>query len=72
MKQNENIYKMESNRLMNSSQAAEYLGYKVSYIYNLVYSGKLKALKPGNNPKGSLRFVKSDLDKFLGWEEYAN
>jgi excisionase family DNA binding protein len=61
-----NVHNLESNRLINSAQAAEYLGYKVSYIYNLVYNGRLKAFKCGNKAKGSLRFLKSDLDKYLG------
>ena len=72
MKKNESVFDMEPNRLLTSRQAAEYLGYKVSYIYNLVYLGVLRPLKPGNRTKGTLRFVKKDLDHFLGRSTYAN
>lgn len=61
-----NVFEVESNRLLNSTQAAEYLGYKRSYIYNLVYNGLLKNYKCGNGSKGSLRFLKSDLDEYIG------
>lgn len=60
------VFSCPPNRLLNSKQAAKYLGFKVSYIYNLVYSGVLKTYKCGNKPNGSLRFLKSDLDAFLG------
>jgi excisionase family DNA binding protein len=52
--------------LLNSKEAAEYLGLKVSYIYNLVNKGQLKALKCGNSRKGSLRFTIEELNRFLG------
>lgn len=67
-----NVFTCESNRLLNSKQAAEYLGYKQSYIYNLVYGGVLKPYKCGKKAKGSLRFLKSDLDNFLGRPKDAN
>ncbi|MFA6238145.1 MAG: helix-turn-helix domain-containing protein [Bacteriovorax sp.] len=61
-----NIYDLEKNRLLNSDQVAEYLGFKRSYIYNLVHKGILKPFKCGKKAKGRLRFLISDLDKFLG------
>lgn len=60
------VFEYPENRLMNSKQAAHYLGFKTTYIYNLVHKGKLNPLKCGQKAKGSLRFSKSDLDKFLG------
>lgn len=67
-----NVFSCESNRLLNSKQAAEYLGFKVSYIYNLVYRGVLKPYKCGNRSKGSLRFLKADLDEYLGRPQDGN
>lgn len=61
-----NIYDLEKNRLLNTNQVSEYLGYKRSYIYNLVHKGMLKPYKCGNRSKGALRFLISDLDNFLG------
>jgi excisionase family DNA binding protein len=61
-----NVFEMENNRLLNTRQAAEYLGFKIGYMYNLVFNGVLKPYKCGKKAKGSLRFLKSDLDKFLG------
>lgn len=60
------LYQMRSNELLNTDEAAQYLGYKKSYIYNLVHQGKLKARKCGRGLRGGLRFVKSDLDDYLG------
>lgn len=68
----ETVFDMPPNRLLNSAQAAEYMGYKTSYIYNLVYKGILKPLKTGKREKGALRFIKKDLDKFLGRGDYAD
>lgn len=62
----ENIYDLEKNRLLDSKQTAEYLGFTRSYIYNLVYKGILKPFKSGLKAKGRLRFLISDLDKFIG------
>jgi len=70
--QNDDVYKFESNRLLNSKQTSEYLGFKIGYIYNLVYSGVLNPYKCGNKSKGSLRFLKSDLDNFLGRPKDGN
>jgi len=42
-------------------QAAEFLGIKPSYVYNLVFYGKLKAYKPGGK---RLLFKVSDLEKY--------
>jgi excisionase family DNA binding protein len=41
--------------------AAEFLGLKPSYIYNLVFYGKLTAYKPGGK---KLLFSISDLEKY--------
>ena len=60
------VFNFESNRFMNTKQAAHYLGLKVSYIYNLVHKGELTPYKCGKKTKGSLRFIKVDLDRFLG------
>lgn len=72
MKDELDVFSCDSNRLLNSKQVAHYLGYKQSYIYNLVYSGVLKPYKCGNKHKGSLRFLKSDLDDFLGRPKDGN
>lgn len=42
-------------------QAAEFLNLKPSYIYNLVFVGKLPAYKPGGK---KLLFKVSDLEKY--------
>jgi len=60
------VFECPENRLLNSKQTALYLGYKVSYLYNLVHRGELRPYKAGGKAKGSLRFLKSDLDKYLG------
>ena len=41
--------------------AADFLGFKPSYIYNLVHYGKLPAYKPGGK---ILLFKVSDLEKY--------
>ena len=46
---------------LNVKQAAAYLGLKPSYIYNLVFYGKLTAYKPGGK---RLIFKISDLEKY--------
>lgn len=66
MEKLDDVFSFESNRLVETKQAAHYLGFRVSYIYNLVHLGKLRAFKCGNRKKGSLRFLKGDLDAFLG------
>lgn len=66
METNIDVFSCNNNRLLNSRQAAEYLGFKISYIYNLVHKGALSPYKCGKKTKGSLRFLKSDLDEFLG------
>lgn len=66
------IYNCNSNMLLNSKQASEYLGFKLSYLYNLVHKGEIKVYKCGNKAKGSLRFLKSDLNKYLGRPDNDN
>jgi len=51
----------EIQKPLNVQQAAEFLGLKPSYIYNLVFFGKLTAYKPGGK---KLLFKPSDLEKF--------
>lgn len=63
---NKDVFLYPPHRLMNSSEACEYLGIKKSYLYNLVNKGLLRPFKCGQKAKGNLRFVKSDLDRFLG------
>jgi excisionase family DNA binding protein len=46
---------------LNVQQAAKFLGLKPSYIYNLVFYGKLTAYKPGGK---RLLFKISDLEKY--------
>ena len=46
---------------LNVQQAAAFLGLKPSYIYNLVFFGKLTAYKPGGK---RLLFKISDLEKY--------
>jgi excisionase family DNA binding protein len=46
---------------LNVQQAAEFLNLKPSYIYNLVFYGKLTAYKPGGK---KLLFKISDLEKY--------
>lgn len=70
--ENINVFDMEDNRLLTTKQAATLLGYKVSYVYNLVYSGLLKPYKCGNRPKAALRFLKRDLEQFLGRHPHDN
>jgi excisionase family DNA binding protein len=47
---------------LNVQEAAAFLGLKQSYIYNLVYFGKITAYKPS---KKSLRFKQSDLEAYI-------
>jgi excisionase family DNA binding protein len=63
------VFSYESNRLMNTREAAYYLGYKVGSIYNLVLKGELRPYKCGMRKKSPLRFMKNDLDVFLGKKE---
>jgi excisionase family DNA binding protein len=46
---------------LNIQQAAEFLGLRVSYVYNLVFYKRLKAYKPGGK---KLLFKLSDLEKY--------
>jgi excisionase family DNA binding protein len=46
---------------LNVQEAAAFLGFKPSYIYNLVHFGRLTAYKPGGK---ILLFKQSDLEKF--------
>jgi excisionase family DNA binding protein len=65
----------ETQKPLNVEQAAEFLGLKPSYIYNLVFYGKLAAYKPGGK---KLFFKVSDLEKYAygnkigGHSERAN
>ncbi|GHV79459.1 phage DNA-binding protein excisionase [Spirochaetia bacterium] len=47
---------------LNLQQAAEFLGFKPSYVYNLVHFKKLTAYKPGGKV---LFFKQEDLEKFV-------
>jgi excisionase family DNA binding protein len=49
-------------RPLNLQQAAEFLGFKPSYVYNLVHYKKLTAYKPGGKV---LYFKQEDLEKFI-------
>jgi len=46
---------------LNIEQAAAFLNFKISYVYNLVHYGKLPAYKPGGK---KLLFKISDLEKY--------
>jgi excisionase family DNA binding protein len=47
---------------LNVREAADFLGLKPSYIYNLVHFGKLTAYKPGGKV---LFFRQEDLERFV-------
>jgi excisionase family DNA binding protein len=49
-------------RPLNLQQAAEFLGFKPSYVYNLVHYRKLTAYKPGGKV---LFFKQEDLENFV-------
>ena len=51
----------ETQKPLNVEQAAEFLNLKPSYIYNLVFYGKLTAYRPGGK---RLLFKVSDLEKY--------
>ncbi|MDR2718609.1 MAG: helix-turn-helix domain-containing protein [Treponema sp.] len=51
----------ETQKPLNVQQAAEFLGLKPSYIYNLIFYGKLTAYRPGGK---KLLFKISDLEKY--------
>jgi excisionase family DNA binding protein len=51
----------ETQKPLNVQQAAEFLNLKPSYIYNLVFYGKLRAYKPSGK---KLLFKVSDLEKY--------
>jgi excisionase family DNA binding protein len=51
----------EIQKPLNVQGAAEFLGLKPSYIYNLVFYGKLTAYRPGGK---MLLFKISDLEKY--------
>jgi excisionase family DNA binding protein len=51
----------ETQKPLNIQGASEFLGLKPSYIYNLVFYGKLTAYKPGGK---RLLFKISDLEKY--------
>jgi excisionase family DNA binding protein len=51
----------ETQKPLNVQQAAEFLNLKPSYIYNMVFFGKLTAYKPSGK---KLLFKVSDLEKY--------
>ena len=51
----------ETQKPLTVDQAADFLNLKPSYIYNLVFYGKLTAYKPGGK---KLLFKVSDLEKY--------
>jgi excisionase family DNA binding protein len=51
----------EIQKPLSVQQAAEFLGLKPSYVYNLVFFGKLPAYRPGGK---KLLFKVSDLEKY--------
>jgi excisionase family DNA binding protein len=51
----------ETTKPLNVQEAAVFLGLKPSYVYNLVFYGKLMAYKPGGK---KLIFKISDLEKY--------
>ena len=51
----------ETQKPLNVQQAAEFLGLKPSYIYNLVFYGKLMAYRPGGK---MLLFKAADLEAY--------
>jgi excisionase family DNA binding protein len=52
---------MEIQKPLNVREAAEFLKLKPSYIYNLIFFGKLKAYRPGGK---NLLFKISDLEAY--------
>ncbi len=61
------VFDLPSNYLMTSKQAARFLNIKIQSLYNMVHQGKILPRKLGDSTKGRLRFVKSDLEKVLGY-----
>jgi excisionase family DNA binding protein len=51
----------ETQKPLNVEQAADFLNLKPSYVYNLVFYGKLTAYKPSGK---KLFFKVSDLEKY--------
>jgi excisionase family DNA binding protein len=49
-------------RPLNLTEAAQFLGFKKSYLYNLVYFKKLPCYRPGGK---RLFFKKADLEAFV-------
>jgi excisionase family DNA binding protein len=47
---------------LNVKEAAAFLGFKPSYLYNLVHYGRITAYKPGGK---TLFFKQEDLDRFV-------
>lgn len=52
----------EIQKPLNVQAAADWLGFKPSYVYNLVFFGKLKAYRPGGK---KLFFKISDLENYV-------
>lgn len=53
----------QSDRPLDSQQAAAYLHLSVSYLYTLVNAGKLEAIQ--KKKQGRLLFTKQQLDRYL-------
>jgi len=51
-----------SQKPLSVDDAVQFTGWKKSYIYKLVYLGKLKAYKPNN---GKLFFRRTEIEEFL-------
>jgi excisionase family DNA binding protein len=59
----------ETQKPLNVQAAAEFLGLKVSYVYNLVHYNKLTGYRPGGK---KLVFKISDLEKYLYRNQVGN
>ena len=59
----------ETQKPLNVQEASEFLGLKPSYIYNLVFYGKLTAYKPGGK---MLLFKVSDLEAYAFRNKIGN
>jgi excisionase family DNA binding protein len=53
---------MMENKPLNIDEAAEYLSMKKSYLYQLVYHGKIASYKPGGK---LLYFKREDLENYV-------
>ena len=60
------VFDLRPNSILNVKDTCTFLGIKPSYLYNLVYEGKIKPLPKVNGKKASLKFLKADLEKYVG------